>query len=170
MLQLRRVVTGVRDGKSTVLFDGPPTNVVPGRVADLWCTQESPVELGGDGDAALRPIVMEPPPGGTIFRYIQVDPETSTADAQATVKAIEAVQAAHTRVDTSRHPAMHVTNTIDYIVVLAGSVTMLLDEGEVELRQFDTVVQRGANHAWVNRGTEPCILLAAQVSAAARHP
>jgi uncharacterized cupin superfamily protein len=45
--------------------------------------------------------------------------------------------------DTSRHPGMHKTRTIDYVVLLSGEVTMLLDKGEVELKPFDVVVQRG---------------------------
>jgi hypothetical protein len=28
----------------------------------------------------------------------------------------------------------------------------------VELSQGDVVVQRGTNHAWSNRGTEPCLI------------
>jgi mannose-6-phosphate isomerase-like protein (cupin superfamily) len=126
-----------------------------------------PPETSGEADAALRRIEMEPGPGGTIFRYIQVDPEAGAGDVEATVRAIESINAAHTRVDTSRHPAMHATGTIDYVVVLSGSVTMLLDDGEVDLHALDTIVQRGTNHAWVNRGSEPCILLAVQISASA---
>ena len=65
--------------------------------------------------------------------------------------------AAHERVDTSRHPAMHKTKTIDYIILLSGDVTLLLDEDEVRLKPFNVVVQRGTNHAWVNNGKEPSL-------------
>ena len=68
--------------------------------------------------------------------------------------------AAHERVDTSRHPAMHKTKTIDYIILLKGDVTLLLDEDEVRLKPFNVVVQRGTNHAWVNNGNEPALLIA----------
>ena len=68
--------------------------------------------------------------------------------------------AAHERVDTSRHPAMHKTKTIDYIILLSGDVTLLLDEDEVRLKPFNVVVQRGTNHAWVNNGNEPALLIA----------
>ena len=33
---------------------------------------------------------------------------------------------------------------------------MLVDEEEVHLNAGDAIVQRGTNHAWANRGTEPC--------------
>ena len=55
---------------------------------------------------------------------------------------------------------MHKTNTIDYIILLKGDVTLLLDEGEVNLKPHDVVVQRGTNHAWVNNGEEPALLIA----------
>jgi quercetin dioxygenase-like cupin family protein len=60
---------------------------------------------------------------------------------------------------------MHKTRTVDYVVLLAGEVTMLLDKGEVDLKPFDVVVQRGTNHAWVNKGKEPAILAAVLVDA-----
>ena len=41
-----------------------------------------------------------------------------------------------------------------------GDVSLLLDEEEVRLEPFDTVVQRGTNHAWVNHGDEPALLIA----------
>ena len=33
---------------------------------------------------------------------------------------------------------------------------MLVDEDEVHLTAGDVVIQRGTNHAWANRGNEPC--------------
>ena len=72
----------------------------------------------------------------------------------------EKMGASHERVDTSRHPAMHKTKTIDYIILLKGDVTLLVDKDEVRLKPFDVVVQRGTNHAWVNNGSEPAILIA----------
>ena len=68
--------------------------------------------------------------------------------------------ASHERVDTTRHPSMHKTKTIDYIILLKGDVTLLLDNDEVKLKPFDVVVQRGTNHAWVNNGEEPALLIA----------
>ena len=55
---------------------------------------------------------------------------------------------------------MHKTNTIDYIILLKGDVTLLLDEEEVDLKPFDVVVQRGTNHAWVNNGTDTALFIA----------
>ncbi len=73
--------------------------------------------------------------------------------------------AAHARVDTARHPAMHKTATVDYIILISGRVTMLLDRAQVDLEPGDVVVQRGTNHAWVNRGAEPAVLAGILVDA-----
>ena len=35
---------------------------------------------------------------------------------------------------------------------------MMMDEDEVLLKAGDMVIQRGTNHAWSNRGTEPCVI------------
>ena len=73
--------------------------------------------------------------------------------------------AMHTRVDTSRGPGMHRTRTLDYIVLLKGQITLLLDEGDVDLEPFDVVVQRGTNHGWVNKGTTPALLAVVMIDA-----
>jgi hypothetical protein len=54
---------------------------------------------------------------------------------------------------------MHTTSTIDYVVVLRGRVTLLLDQAEVALCPFDVVVQRGTNHYWLNPGSDPALLM-----------
>ena len=68
------------------------------------------------------------------------------------------MEAAHTRMDTRRHPAMHKSKTLVYIVVLSGEVKLLLDEDEVDLKPLDVVVQRATNHAWVNTGSKSTCL------------
>ncbi len=56
----------------------------------------------------------------------------------------------------SPHPYMHKTRTLDFCLVLEGEITLVLDAEEVHLKAGDTVVQRGANHAWSNRSSRPC--------------
>jgi naringenin degradation protein FdeH len=57
-----------------------------------------------------------------------------------------------------RHPGFHKTSSVDYAIVLAGEIYALMDEGEVLLRAGDVLVQRGTNHAWSNRSSEPARL------------
>jgi len=169
----RRVVTGHNEaGKSAVLFDGPPTNVV-GRLAELWCTDETPA-IEAKTDTAVRKIRMEPAVHGSIFRCVEVRPEAEIAqlDEEARQKLrmqfLSELGGKDGAVDTSRHPGMHRTRSIDYVMLLKGRLTLLLDEGEVELEPMDVVVQQGTNHAWINKGAEPAVLLAVMVGAEPR--
>jgi uncharacterized cupin superfamily protein len=41
-------------------------------------------------------------------------------------------------------------------MILSGEIDMLLDASERRLKAGDVVVQRGTNHAWVNRSDQPC--------------
>ena len=82
---------------------------------------------------------------------------------------IEGVGSPECRVDTSRHPLMHVTPTTDYVMLLSGAVSLLLDVGEpIALQPFDCVVQRATNHAWIVTGSEPAFLLAVMSGVVAR--
>ena len=56
-------------------------------------------------------------------------------------------------------------NVSDYIILLNGDVTLLLDEDEVRLKPFNVVVQRGTNHAWINNGSEPALFIAVLIDA-----
>src|ERR1700730_2661324 len=38
-------------------------------------------------------------------------------------------------------------------------------QGRVHMKPFDVVIQRGTNHAWVNKGKEPALLVAVLVDA-----
>ncbi len=171
--ELRRVVTGVdASGKSYVAIDGPPAEVIGSArsgLGEIWVTDGAPADNATSGDAAKRPIKLEPPPNGSIFRFFQVAPENKAISAkefeEGVAGSFAAIGASHCRVDTSRHPAMHTTRTVDYIALLSGKVTLLLDDGEVDLKPFDVVVQRGTNHSWINRGPDPALLVGVLIDA-----
>lgn len=157
----RCVVTGRnKDGQSVVVRDEQAESGLLGS-ADLWRTTKSPASLTDEN--ASGPFSLEPPPGGTIFRFFEIPPQDSSLSPEqaerAAAEAFAAVGATHCRVDTRRNPMMHTTSTIDYVVVLKGRVTLLLDADQVELSPFDVVVQRGTNHYWLNYGTEPALLM-----------
>jgi mannose-6-phosphate isomerase-like protein (cupin superfamily) len=163
--ETRRVVTGQdAEGKSVVIIDGPPT-----AAGAYWLTEGAPADNSNSGDAAELVRRLEPPPGGSIFRYAVIPPEdpnvTPEQREQATARLFAQMDAAHCRSDTSRHPGMHKTRTIDYVILLSGELTLVLDKGEVELKPFDVVVQRGTSHAWINKGKEPALIAAVLIDA-----
>ncbi len=173
MREHRRVVTGHdREGKSVVLFYGAPPGKI-GNLGELWATDTTPANNRGDSEGIAQPIRLAPPDSGSVFRYFMVAPESAAAGLDPGVREgmvrerFAAMGAEDALVDTARHPAMHRTRTIDYIILLSGRVTLLLDEGEVDLEPFDTVVQRGTNHAWINRGDEPALLIGVLIDAEA---
>ena len=165
---MRRIITGHNEnGKSFITIDGPPARSIGedvGGLFELWNTDGNEVISSDVIDRADDEVILSPPSRGTKFRYFQINPlpEGLPEDMlqEIAADAFEKVGAAHHRVDTTKHPAMHKTETIDYIILLKGDVTLILDEEEVDLKPFDVVVQRGTNHAWVNNGTEPALLIA----------
>ena len=168
MENLRRIITGHnKDGKSIIMIDEGPSRTIGedvGGLFEIWNTDGKEINSLSDKDKADIDIVLSPIENGTKFRYFANHPTPKGISRERLEKgaslAFEKIGAAHERVDTSRHPAMHQTQTIDYIILLEGDVTLILDEDEVQLKPFNVVVQRGTNHAWVNNGTEPALLIA----------
>jgi len=55
---------------------------------------------------------------------------------------------------------MHRTQSLDFGVVLKGSIKLILDDGlETTMHEGDVVVQRGTIHAWKNVSKENCKVL-----------
>jgi mannose-6-phosphate isomerase-like protein (cupin superfamily) len=161
---VRRVVTGHdSNGKSKILFDGPAPNVKQRKAGNastlLWVTEESPADVSGGGDRAARDIAVPPPRRGSIFRIAEFPPETGgDVRDNETVLRDFGIGPDVKRGHPPRHPAIHRTRSVDYIIVLEGEIHLVLDDSEVHLRAGDVVVQRGTNHAWINRGRQTCRL------------
>ncbi|KAH7136398.1 hypothetical protein EDB81DRAFT_870523 [Dactylonectria macrodidyma] len=95
-----------------------------------YTTSETPVDLSDSKDVdAYKAYTADPPgiviPGGTVLRYVDMMPGSVSP--------------------------MHRTVSLDYGVVLEGSVILRLDSGEGRLmKRGDVAVQRGTMHAWEN--------------------
>ena len=167
---VRRIVTGHNDdGKSIVLQDGPSPHVLEnptqeGRgLTDLWRSFATPADNSGNDDAADTQVTLSPPGNGSVFRFFQIRPaawdaqmsneERAKRDAENFAK----MGATGAHDSASSQHGMHKTDTVDYIILLSGQVSLILDEGEVAMESMDVVIQRGTNHAWVNHGNEPAI-------------
>jgi len=166
MSQTRRViVTGTnKAGKSIVVEDARAAVHGPGNF-DFWQTQ--PGQSPHDVSFGRAPMKFFPAPGGTMFRLFTIpphDPNMKPAEIAALQDwFFKEVGDPAARVDTSRHPLMHVTPTVDYILLLSGEISLVLDEGEIALNPFDAVVQRASNHSWKNTGREPALLMCVMV-------
>ncbi len=171
-LKQRRIVTGHNAaGQSVILFDDHGKNVthIPSweglYVTELWVTSESPIDNSGSADRSLRPMKHDPDGNGTIFRLVEIPPESKTTfNAQGIFEELGSSNKPSAK-DASRHPTMHKTNSVDYLVVISGEMVMQMEDGETLLRQGDCIVQRGTNHAWINRSDKPCLIAAVLVDA-----
>jgi hypothetical protein len=174
------VVTGHdAEGKSILLSDGLAQNVkemasMPGlALTDLWETQGAPARNDGSADNADRPVRLEPPKNGTILRIVEFPPDSQWRNRADARTAFDSIGAGHAPDAHSADPMMHKTATVDYIIVLKGETYAIMDKGETLLKAGDILVQRGTNHSWSVRTSEPCIIAAVLVNAAplgARRP
>lgn len=162
----RVIITGTnKAGKSVVAEEVHAPLTGPGNF-DFW--QTKPRQSPHDLPLGRSPMKFYPQPGGTMFRLFTIPPDDPTMK-PADIAALQdwffkEVGDPAARKDTSRHPMMHTTQTIDYIVLLSGEISLVLDEGEpIKLKPFDAVVQRATNHSWVNTGREPALLMCVMV-------
>jgi mannose-6-phosphate isomerase-like protein (cupin superfamily) len=140
-MTVRRVVTENVDGRSRIADDrtAPHTEFWD----DLWITD--PDEPRGrpatDADASLQP-----PPGTARWRVFSVPTAARMRDLLGGDGPDDGA-------------VFHQTDTVDLIYVLDGEVSLVLDDGEVNLESGDCVVQQQTNHAWRNRTDHPVRLL-----------
>jgi quercetin dioxygenase-like cupin family protein len=169
MKEFRRVVTGHdASGKAIVESDQVASQYLerpnrPGvRLTNFWLSDGTPAEYDGPTETCEGPFILHPPKHGSVFRCVEFLPEDpdvlATLDGAA---AFAEMGAGANVVQGARHPFMHRTDSVDYAMIMSGEITMLMDDpaDDVQLKAGDVVVQRGTNHAWSNRGTEPCVIM-----------
>jgi quercetin dioxygenase-like cupin family protein len=132
----RRVVVGHdAEGRASILSDTVLTNARVRREGHasyvVWATEAVPADNASDWDPATAPVGRSLP-GGTVFRVVQYAPGVASDP--------------------------HRTDSLDYAIVLCGSIELVLGTETVVLNAGDVVVQRGTAHDWVNRGDEPCVI------------
>ena len=95
-----------------------------------YATKEFPTKIKDEADVAAYENFLSNPPGlcipnGTVFRVLDIPP-----------KAIS---------------PMHRTKSLDYAIVLEGTVVAGLDSGQEKLlHRGDILIQRNTNHNWKN--------------------
>jgi DNA-binding CsgD family transcriptional regulator len=163
----RRVVTAADESGQSYILRDSQVSLTDFRAVH-WFTRRTADALRDPPSREISRLPLAPPRGATTFQFIIVPPE-SPAVSWEELNAFYAVAFDGTdtvRMDIKRHPGMHRTNTIDYITVLQGELTMVLSREDVTLRPFDTVIQRGTAHAWANRGPSPAMFAAITIDIA----
>src|SRR5262245_19176810 len=130
---VRRIVTANNaQGKSFIVSD---ERITTGQFPSLFkATGDNPLGPGAPGEMkTFLPTDMpqiEPALGGSSFHYVVLPPH---------------------RADTK--PVWHRTLTLDYNILRAGELALMVESGEVTLHPGDVVVQRNTSHAWRNNST-----------------
>jgi mannose-6-phosphate isomerase-like protein (cupin superfamily) len=160
---MNRVVTGYdENGNPAIIASGaPPTVIHAGRytTTELWVSGRGPIAAGTQ-DASTRDWALEPPPGGACFRIVELAPGTDAADDDGG-HADGDLDAGHAEFQDA-----HATQTLDYVTILRGEVTLVIGASEVTLGPGDSVVQQpGVPHDWQNRSDQPAVMVGVLISA-----
>ncbi len=143
-LRVRRVVTGHNEQRKAIITsDDILPNLQlkrPGQEACVVWADQIPADNLDPADGAHKTDSTRLP-NGAVFRIVCYAPGTVGR--------------------------MHRTVTLDYAIVLSGSIVLMMDDDvEVTLQTGDVLVQRGTIHNWTNRGAERCTIAFVLIDAA----
>lgn len=180
MSKINRIVVGLNEDRQAAVVYRNTDNIQekPGIFwrSTLWAADELPVDnrVGNESDRADGVVAREPAGHGLIFRAVEIPPNPKDKAAH-----VEVLKQLHSQVkqkyepsaeDLSRHPSMHRTDTLDMFTIAKGEIYLVTDVDETLLKQGDTAVVQGVNHAWDNRSDEPCMIVGVMVTANAWKP
>jgi quercetin dioxygenase-like cupin family protein len=148
MEPIRRIVTGHDEtGKAVFVEDAdcPHARSTRGVATNnLWLHSGIPDNSGHYRDPVSSAVALPPPTDGAVLRVVDFPP------------------------DDNGVPDLHSTASLDFAVVLSGEIHAVLDDDETLMRAGDVLVQRGTNHAWVNRSGSICRVLFVLIDARPR--
>ncbi len=163
----RRVVTGHRNGKAVVLSDQRREPYKFKTVSGfehtyMWSTNGG-LESDPDKVEQELPKSALPPAKGSLLHIVTFPPARSATS--STSHPSEVAQEYLTRLpglaDTFERDGsqMHVTQTVDYAILLDGELWLELDDGAtVHLVAGDIVVQQATRHGWRNKTERPATI------------
>lgn len=170
---LRRIVTANDEaGQSHILIDsGPAAEFRTGDLGglhEIWHDDAmGPLDASACDDKGVGTPFLSPDKGKVKIRWFTAGPSPEGAPpemiADLTRQAFISIGAGDHQPDTSKHPAMHTTHTIDAIILVKGRVRLILDKEETVIGPGDVVIQRATNHAWAVEGDEPALFVAVLV-------
>lgn len=155
---MRRIVTGEDDdGRSVFILDGPPSGGIGdprlGGLSEIWHEAASgPIDPRRQDDLGEAVSILSPDAGKVKVRWFVITPPPAGATheqlAEAARQRFADFGAAHELRDQTRHPAMHQTQTLDIVCLVAGEASLVLDRGETRIKPGQVVIQRGTSHGW----------------------
>jgi uncharacterized cupin superfamily protein len=164
----RRILTIDREpGKSVIVADTPSPDVRtdparPGYALQrMWVIAGHPAPIVPE--TLQLPNVLIPPKQGTVLNVVTFPPDEAWKG-KATVEQAKAFYASigasaiATCGSMPNHPYSQKSNTVDFLVVTEGEITLVLENGEATLKAGEIGVVRGGNHAFSNRSGKPAVV------------
>jgi hypothetical protein len=152
------VATLDANGKPCFVKAGEPARFTVPDIVDVAYVWESkgiadvPCGIGASPADISFPVA-----GGTKFGLVCFAPNSADRFDEAQRTATDA---------DYDEDGMHMSDTIDYDVVISGKIDVKLEGGEVRtLRQGSMIVMAGVNHTWKNPYDEPCVMATIVVGA-----
>lgn len=166
----RRIVIGqYPNGDIKLISDENANDVIvdparPGyRSTKIWATLSTPANFNekAEDESNSYQHSLIPPKSGSICRFVQIPPDNSykkvtNEDVKSFYESMNSENLLNSQ--NTKHPYMHKKNSLDYVYVMSGSITLILDDEEIDLEAGDTVVNIAANHAWSNNSDSTCEL------------
>lgn len=162
----RRALTG-RDASGRSVFqsfDVTPQVVtfelVPGLAFyELYATDDVPRLSGKEPDPMTTKKGSFPKPNGSLFRLVLFPPAGSPGSFEGYLNELSQKIPGMAEHFDRTAPGMHVSDSLDYDIVIRGELILELDDGKtVHLRPGDCVIQNGTRHRWINPLPEPCLM------------
>jgi uncharacterized cupin superfamily protein len=173
----RRIVTIDREpGQSVIVSDGPSPDVRldPARpgfaLHRVWVIETHPAPIVPE--SLQLPNVLVPPSKGTVLNVLTLPPDASwqgkagVEQAKAFYASVGASSIA-TCGSIASNPYSQKADTVEFLVVTEGEITLVLDTGETTLKAGEIGVVRGGNRALSNRTGKPAVVAIAAHDAVA---
>jgi len=152
----RRVTTGFNEKKqSAILADEQvqtftPYDTLPSfHLQELFYTED--VHQALTTRHLQKPYDINLPKGA--FRFLKVRMPTKSEMIDDLKKAGQPIPT-----DWTTHN-LHSTDSIDYVYILSGKITCIVDGKQLHFSAGDFLVQVGPEHTWINDHDEPCYAL-----------
>ncbi|QDZ12881.1 cupin domain-containing protein [Devosia ginsengisoli] len=162
----RRIITGTVEGRSQIVSvdqgGGFLATGAGGGIHEIWSsTAQAPM---GDTAGSEAPPAFAPGPDGSSCRLVRIPPDAERwSDPEAAARAAAAIGQERPAHWMARHPGMHVTSSLDYVLVLEGEVVAVMEDGEIALAPGNVLVQRATPHAWKNPGKVAALLFVTMI-------
>lgn len=141
------------------------------KVSQLWGTPDGIGSVGAGVNPEQQSDPWFPGPGGVRFRFFTFLPSPKN-DALVVPEKPPLLEHAQenglsnfVEAFDPKRPGMHISDSVDFVLVLSGEVVLELERREILVKPGDTVIMRGGWHNWRNESNQPCTVASVMVGA-----